>query len=295
MKKICLLLTLITGISYGASNPSSASSTSSGSWLSSGLNWVTNRVSEGITEGASSVAAKTITKVVGGMAINKVEIDKNKKKIDEQSKDLNNTKTQLDAIKKDNTETKNKLDAIKNDNTETKNKLDVIKNDNIETKNKLNAIKKDNTETNNKLAAVKNDHAETKNKLETVKNDNINIKAKLENKVEKKDFNSASNAITNNAKSISALNSRIDRAESKFNKGLSLMAAMSSLDFGTIPNHNDVVVAAAVGNYAGNQAVALGLAMEPTDRFGVNLKYSVSSNDINTSAIGIGARYRFSF
>lgn len=94
-------------------------------------------------------------------------------------------------------------------------------------------------------------------------------------------------------KIVNSFSKSVDRMNEEVNKGLSLMAAMSSLDFGEIESPNDIVVATSVGNYADSQSVAVGVAMAPNDRLGFSVRYSVSTDDVDTSAIGLGAKYRF--
>ena len=70
------------------------------------------------------------------------------------------------------------------------------------------------------------------------------------------------------------------------------MTAMASLDFGNIEEHK-LRVGAAVGNYSNSRAIAIGVAMKPTTDIIVNAKYSVSTEDIKTSAMGAGITYDF--
>ncbi|MGL6154932.1 MAG: YadA-like family protein [Cetobacterium sp.] len=98
--------------------------------------------------------------------------------------------------------------------------------------------------------------------------------------------------IADNQRAISNLNSRMDNMDSKVNKGMSLMAAMTAIDFQSV-DAGEVGIGAGVGHYANCEGVAIGVAYAPTNSFRVNARYSVSTADIHTSAVGVGATYKF--
>lgn len=88
------------------------------------------------------------------------------------------------------------------------------------------------------------------------------------------------------------INSRIDRLDSKVNRGMSLMAAMTAIDFQDV-RAGEVGIGAGLGHFENSQGVAVGAAYAPTENIRINAKYSVSTDDIKTSAIGIGGIIKF--
>lgn len=88
------------------------------------------------------------------------------------------------------------------------------------------------------------------------------------------------------------INSRIDRLDSKVNRGMSLMAAMTAIDFQDV-RAGEVGIGAGLGHFENSQGVAVGAAYAPTENIRINAKYSVSTDDIKTSAIGIGGTIKF--
>ena len=95
----------------------------------------------------------------------------------------------------------------------------------------------------------------------------------------------------NNDAQINALNNKINNLENKMNKGFSLMAAMSSIDFGQA-QEGDLLIGAGLGHYENSQGVAVGIAYVPNKATTITAKYSVNTDDIHTSAIGIGITHK---
>ncbi|SJZ94011.1 YadA-like C-terminal region, partial [Cetobacterium ceti] len=122
---------------------------------------------------------------------------------------------------------------------------------------------------------------------------NLNKKAnksqvrKIKNAVEQN-----TRKIENNREKIQKLNKRIDKIENKLNKGLSLMTAMSAIDFNHVPV-GKVAIGAGIGHYSNSQSVAIGFAYSPNENIRLNSKYSVSTDDIETSAFAVGGTYIF--
>ena len=69
------------------------------------------------------------------------------------------------------------------------------------------------------------------------------------------------------------------------------MAAMAAIDFGHAET-GDLLLGAGVGHFQNSQGVALGVMYAPTDSTRAALKYSVSSDDIKTSAVGVGITHK---
>ncbi len=94
--------------------------------------------------------------------------------------------------------------------------------------------------------------------------------------------------IAENKSAIGAVNSRVDKLDSKVNKGMSLMAAMAAIDFQDV-EVGEIAIGAGVGHFSNSQ----GVAYAPTDALKLNTKYSVSSDDVKTLAAGVGGTYKF--
>lgn len=80
--------------------------------------------------------------------------------------------------------------------------------------------------------------------------------------------------------------------DNKINQGMSLMAAMTAIDFQSV-GAGEVGIGAGVGHYVNSEGVAIGVAYAPTDVFRVNAKYSVTTGSIHNSAVAVGATYKF--
>lgn len=99
-------------------------------------------------------------------------------------------------------------------------------------------------------------------------------------------------AINQNTRAINRINSRLDHMDNKINQGMSLMAAMTAIDFQNV-GAGEVGIGAGVGHYVNSEGVAIGVAYAPTDVFRVNAKYSVTTGSIHNSAVAVGATYKF--
>ena len=88
------------------------------------------------------------------------------------------------------------------------------------------------------------------------------------------------------------INRRMDNLNNKVNRGMSLMAAMTAIDFQNV-RAGEIGIGAGLGHFENSQGVAVGAAYAPTENIRINAKYSVSTDDIKTSAIGIGGTIKF--
>ncbi|MGY0394255.1 YadA C-terminal domain-containing protein [Fusobacterium sp. SYSU M8A802] len=91
---------------------------------------------------------------------------------------------------------------------------------------------------------------------------------------------------------ISGLEKKVDKLDKKMNKGLSLMAAMTAVDFQHV-EEGEMSIGAGIGHYGNAQSVAVGAAYSPTQDLNLNVKLSVTAGDIKSSAVGAGASYKF--
>ena len=89
-------------------------------------------------------------------------------------------------------------------------------------------------------------------------------------------------------------NERIDNLRKDLNNGMAQLSAMSAVDFGHTKKHK-VKVGAGIGGYKGARAVAVGVAVSPTDNLLINAKMSTSTNTIKGTSFGIGATYEFDY
>lgn len=88
------------------------------------------------------------------------------------------------------------------------------------------------------------------------------------------------------------INRRMDNLNNKVNRGMSLMAAMTAIDFQNV-RAGEIGIGAGLGHFENSQGVAVGAAYAPTENIRINAKYSVSTDDIKTSAVGIGGTIKF--
>lgn len=130
-----------------------------------------------------------------------------------------------------------------------------------------------------------------KNNINKIYSYTINNNRNIANKAEQEDVDRNTRQISQNTNEIHSLNSKVDHLNSKLNEGMSLMAAMSAIDFGD-SQKGDLLLGAGVGHYVNSDAVALGLSYSPSENLRVNGKYSVSTDDPSSSAAGIGMTYR---
>lgn len=89
-------------------------------------------------------------------------------------------------------------------------------------------------------------------------------------------------------------NERIDNLRKDLNNGMAQLSAMSAVDFGHTKKHK-VKVGAGIGGYKGARAVAVGVAVSPTDNLLINAKMSTPTNTIKGTSFGIGATYEFDY
>lgn len=144
---------------------------------------------------------------------------------------------------------------------------------------------------NEKIAANKTatDKAIAKNEDRITKNEKV-LKETYQAQAEV--IANHAQAINENRNAIRSLNNRVDHLDDKLNKGMALMSAMTTVDFQDV-NPGEMGIGAGIGSYGGSQGVAVGVAYSPSENFRINAKYSVSTSDIKTSAVGVGAVYKF--
>ena len=98
--------------------------------------------------------------------------------------------------------------------------------------------------------------------------------------------------IMNNRAKLEDLDERVSNLDNKVNRGMSLMAAMTAIDFQDV-RPGEIGIGAGVGHFENSQGVALGIAFSPAENIKLNAKYSVSTDDVKTSSIGVGGSVRF--
>ncbi|MGL6114267.1 MAG: YadA-like family protein [Cetobacterium sp.] len=143
----------------------------------------------------------------------------------------------------------------------------------------------------NNINANKNNINKNSTNINKIYSYTINNNRNIANKAEQEDVDRNTREISQNTNEIHSLNSKVDHLNSKLNEGMSLMAAMSAIDFGD-SQKGDLLLGAGVGHYVNSDAVALGLSYSPSENLRVNGKYSVSTDDPSSSAAGIGMTYR---
>lgn len=99
--------------------------------------------------------------------------------------------------------------------------------------------------------------------------------------------------IVDNTREIKNSNNKLDNLNKKVNKGLALISAMSAIEFQNLEVGN-IGIGLGVSHYINSQGIAVGVGYAPTDTFIINAKYSMTTENINSSAIGLGLAYRFS-
>lgn len=99
--------------------------------------------------------------------------------------------------------------------------------------------------------------------------------------------------IDQNTQRLAILEKRVDNLENKVDKSISLMSAMSSVEFSNLREGN-IGIAAGVGQSGSSQAVAIGVAYSPNENFTVNAKVGgVSGRDVDV-VFSAGMMYQFS-
>lgn len=96
--------------------------------------------------------------------------------------------------------------------------------------------------------------------------------------------------IEKNSKRIDGLEKKVDGLESKMNKGLAMAAATSSIVYPHL-GKGDLGIGAGIGGYGGSQAIAIGVAMQPTENVRINT--NVSTSDTSDTMYGAGVGYKF--
>ena len=90
---------------------------------------------------------------------------------------------------------------------------------------------------------------------------------------------------------VNNLNDRVNALDTKLNRSMSLMAAMNAIDFGNA-EEGDLVLGAGIGHFENSQGVALGVAYLPTKDTTITAKYSVNTDEVKTSALGVGITHK---
>lgn len=94
--------------------------------------------------------------------------------------------------------------------------------------------------------------------------------------------------------SIARQNEKIENLRKDLNTGMAQLSAMSAVDFGHTKKKK-VKVGAGLGGYRGERAVAVGVAISPTDNLLINAKMSMSAKDAKNATFGVGATYEFNY
>lgn len=94
--------------------------------------------------------------------------------------------------------------------------------------------------------------------------------------------------------SIARQNEKIESLRKDLNTGMAQLSAMSAVDFGHTKKKK-VKIGAGLGGYKGERAVAVGVAISPTDNLLINAKMSMSAKDAKNAAFGVGATYEFNY
>ncbi|GLI56271.1 adhesin YadA [Propionigenium maris DSM 9537] len=111
---------------------------------------------------------------------------------------------------------------------------------------------------------------------------------RIENNASKIEDNT--NGIQRNSDRIDRIDNRIQSLESEMNRGFAMSAATSSIVYPEL-DEGDLGVGAGIGGYGNSQAVAIGLAMQPSEAFRVNA--NVSTSDGQDVMYGAGMGYKF--
>ena len=201
-----------------------------------------------------------------------------------------NIKSNADAIDK-NKESIKAVDKVSSENTKAikQNTSDIKANNQNIAKNKDDIAKLKNKSDKNEKNIDANKKAIANHEERITKNE----------KVLKQTYQAQAEVLANHAQAINAnrnairsLNNRVDHLDDKLNKGMALMSAMTTVDFQDV-NPGEMGIGAGIGSYGNSQGVAVGVAYSPSENFRINAKYSVSTSDIKTSAVGVGAVYKF--
>lgn len=99
-------------------------------------------------------------------------------------------------------------------------------------------------------------------------------------------------SVASNKQAIDGLSNRMDKMETKLNRGMSLMSAMSNVDF-TDVNSGEIGIGAGVGHYENSQSIAVGVAYAPTDNLKFSAKWAATAGYPRSNTIGAGVTYKF--
>lgn len=218
------------------------------------------------------------------IAANSENIQKNTKKIDDTLKNIENNintthestlalQDKVEANTKKAEANEKKIQANEDKIAKNTTEIDKNKKDIAKVKDKADKNEK-NIETNTKAIA---NHEKRIRNVEAQTTDAIVANRE---------------AINQNSAAIKTLNNRMDQLDDKVNKGMALMSAMATVDFQDV-NAGEIGIGAGLGHYGNSQGVAVGVAIAPSENLRVNAKYSVSTSNIKTSAVGVGAVYKF--
>lgn len=168
------------------------------------------------------------------------------------------------------------------------------KNDITTLSGKVTTLETKDTDLQNQITINKNDIAANKTAIETNKTNIANNKTAINQEISDRIAADTvlQNQISNNTSRIEGLEKSVDNLGDKMNKGMSLMAAMSAVEFQDV-SEGEMAIGAGIGHYGDSQSVAIGVAYSPTQNLNVNMKYSVTAGDVDSFAIGAGASYKF--
>lgn len=247
-----------------------------------------DRVTENIYDNLDSVA--------NGMDSLRQEIAKQDNKIEETSSELDriseNIYTNLEGVT-------DRMDAL---NQEMNKQDEQLNNKVDETNSKLNEVENNLynglTDANGRIDELNkemvNSDTQLNNKIDANKaeQDKVNAAQKENNAAQQQAIENLQQDFSQYNGRLSGLENKVDNLDSKMNKGLSLMAAMTAVDFQNV-EEGEMAIGAGVGHYGNAQSVAVGVAYSPVQNLNLNLKYSVTAGDVKSSAIGAGASYKF--
>ena len=158
---------------------------------------------------------------------------------------------------------------------------------NAEQNNRLDKVEKENDKQNAAIDKNKQDIAANKTAIDKEIADRAEADNKLQQQIDK-----FQGQMGNYGARLDNLENKVDNLDEKFNKGLSLMAAMNAVDFQNV-SEGEMAIGAGFGHYGNAQSVAVGVAYAPTQNLNLNVKYSVTAGDLDSFAIGAGASYKF--
>lgn len=108
-----------------------------------------------------------------------------------------------------------------------------------------------------------------------------------------KNINYIHNAVQKNKQAIANNARRIEAVDRKVNKTAALSTAMASLDFGKVKT-GKIAVGAGIGGYHNEQAVAVGVAYQPTEDLLLTAKFSGVTGNPKYNSYGASVSYQFS-